>query len=71
MRFRTLVVSQYFHIPRLVPQSPQGVLHGAVRKIPLKINKKAVFPVPILNGTALNLRHAQIIIDKMGQHMVK
>ena len=53
------------------PHAGKCISHPRRINIPLHIYKKAVFPVPILNGTALNLRHAQIIIDKMGQHMVQ
>lgn len=65
------IIPQNLHIPRLFPQPPQGVFHGTIRQIALKINEKAVFPVPVLNGTTLYLGHIQMIVDKMRQHVVQ
>ena len=44
--------------------------HRGIPEIPVKINEKPVLPVPLLDGAALDLVHIQIIVDKMGQHMV-
>ncbi len=68
---QTLIISENLHAARFLTQTAQCVFDGALRKVPFKINEKAVFPAPLLNRAALDLRHIQIIVDEMGQYMVK
>ena len=65
------VISQYLHIPCLIPQPSERIFHGAVRQISFKINEKSVLPVPIFNRATLDFRHIQVIINKMGKHMIQ
>ena len=59
------VISQYLHIPCLIPQPSERIFHGAVRQISFKVNEKAVFPIAPFHGTALDLCHVKVIVDKM------